>query len=94
MPITVGSSVTAPAGSSFTLTPIRAESEPQPNGAHPEVQRVPLASDPEMVSEMLSSAKNRATSAFFVPIFSRLWASSLMFSTCRANAASSFLQSI
>ena len=94
VPIMVGSSVTAPAESSFTLTPIRAESEPQPTGAHPEVQRVPLASDSEMVNGMLCSAKNRTTSAFFVPIFSRSWASSLMFSTCRVNAALSFLQSV
>jgi hypothetical protein len=94
MSITVGSSVTEPAGSSFTLTPIRAESELQPNGAHPEVRRVPLASDSEMVNGMLCSRKNRATSAFFVPIFNRSWASSLMFSICRANAALSFLQSL
>src|SRR6266853_3267956 len=45
-PLTVGSSITVPSSSSFTRTPIRAESVPQPNGAHPEVRRDPNASDP------------------------------------------------
>jgi len=51
MQITVGSFRHGTRLVVFTLTPIIAESEPQPNVAHPEVQMVPLAADSEMLTE-------------------------------------------
>ena len=69
MPTTVGSSVTSPASSNFTCTLIMATSEPQPNGAHPEVSIVPLASDPKTVNGKLCSVKNRANVGLFCTWF-------------------------
>ena len=93
MPPTVGSSVVVPASSNFTCTLISATSEPQPNGAHPEVLSVPIASGvpnasgPRIENGTPCSAKNRASSDFFVPRLICAWASCLMVSIWRRNAA-------
>jgi hypothetical protein len=94
MPITVGSSVTVPAPSSFTLTPTIAESVPQPIGAHPEVRSVPITSESKIVNGMLCSSKNKETSALLAPNLSRSWASCLMDWTRRVNIALRCLQSM
>jgi hypothetical protein len=87
-----GASVTVPAPSSFTRTPMKAASVPHPNGAHPDVRNDPYASDSRIANGILCSAKNRATSLLFVPILSSSAASRLRISTWRANAAPRSLQ--
>jgi hypothetical protein len=87
MPTTVGSPVTVPVRSTFTRTPISAESAPQPRGEHPTVFNVPVTSESVMVNGMPCSVKKRETSPFLVPILSCSRASCLMDSTRWSKAA-------
>jgi hypothetical protein len=92
MPKTLGASVTVPAPSSSTRTPMKPISVEHPNGAHPDARSDPYASDSRIANGILCFVKNRATSLLFVPTLSSPAASRFRFSIWRANAAPRILQ--
>jgi hypothetical protein len=89
---TLGASVTVPAPSSPTRTPMKPTSVKHPNGAHPGGRNDPYASVSRIANGILCSAKNRATPLLFVPTLSSTEASRLRVSTWRANVAPRILQ--
>ena len=89
---TLGASVTVPAPSSPTRTPMKPTSVKHPNGAHPGGRNDPYASVSRIANGILCSAKNRATPLLFVPTLSSTEASRLRVSTWRANASPRSLQ--
>ena len=84
--------MTVPVTSSFTCTPMKALSVPQPNGAQPTVRSDLKASVSKRPNGMLCCSKKRLTSALLAPTLISWAASRLMLSTSNANALPRTLQ--